>query len=220
MNNTNNMIETYRGGRSRGSTTSGSYRGAGGDYRGSSRVSSVGSSINYSSSSSSIIEKYRGGRSGSSGGGRGSGGSRSSSGGRSGSRGSRGSSRSSSRSSNKSSNKVRSSSKGTSYTPKISGGSFRPSFGVNFDNYYSGKHKPGKPHEKKVKPIESSYRQTSTSHTMGVYGGTPWFGWGPTVLYTIIDEPPEIIASMNDNNIEKKETMSISEYDEKIRKKI
>lgn len=173
----NNTIETYRGGRSSGgrgggygssggygrsggfsygggrsssraSSTSGSYRGMGGDYRGSARVSSIGSSIKSSSNN------------------------------------------------------------GTSYTPKISGASFRPSFGVNSDNYYSGKNKP----------IENPYKQTSTSNTMGVYGGSQWFGWGPTVLYPIIDEPPEIIALMNDNNIPKSEVMSISEYDEKIKK--
>ena len=175
----NNIIEAYRGGRGRsggygrsggfsygggrsssgrGSTSSGSYRGRGGDYRGSARVSSVGSSIMSSSSNSS----------------------------------------------------------------KISGSSLRPSFGLNSDNFYSGKNKPNKskPTEKKtVKPMENPYRQTSTSNTKGVYGGSQWFGWGPSVLYPIVDEPPEIIASMNDNNIQKNEVMSISEYDEKVKKR-
>ena len=174
------MIETYRGGRGRsggygrsggfsygggrsssgrGSTSSGSYRGRGGDYRGSARVSSVGSSIMSSSSSASS----------------------------------------------------------SSNTSKISGSSLRPSFGLNSDNFYSGKNKPIE--KKIIKPIENPYRQTSTSNTKGVHGGSQWFGWGPTVLYPIVDEPPEIIASMNDNNIQKNEVMSISEYDEKVKKR-
>jgi hypothetical protein len=180
-----------------------------------------------------VIETYRGGR-GRSGGGRSGGfsygGGRSSSGRGSTTSGSyrgrggdyRGSARVSSVGSSiySSSSRSSSSSKSSSNSSKISGSSLRPSFGLNSDNYYSGKNKPNKPQEKKIlKPIENPYRQTSTSNTKGVHGGSQWFGWEPTVLYPIIDEPPEIIASMNNNNFSKNENMSISEYDEKIKKR-
>ena len=101
------------------------------------------------------------------------------------------------RSSSNKSSSSRSISKGPSYSTKLSGSKYHPSFGVNSDNYH-----------RKI-PI---YTQTSTSNTLGSIGGggwaNPYWGWEGqehSWMYPIVVEPSEII--------------SISEYDELVRKK-
>jgi hypothetical protein len=145
------------------------------------------------------IEEYRSGRSGR----RSGGGGRSRNYSRSGSRsgGYRSNNRgarifSSSSSSNKSTSS-KSNSKGPSYSTKLSGSKYHPSFGVNSDNYH--KNIP-------------RYTQTSTSNTLGSIGGggiaNPYWGWEGeehSWMYPIVVEPSEII--------------SISEYDQLVRKK-
>jgi len=179
-------IENFRsGGRSGGGRGSGSYGRSGG--RGASYGRSGGRGASY-------------GRSG----------------GRSSSRGSsiRSSSRGSSISSSRRSSSSRSSSSRTNNSPvipKISGGSFRPSFNYSSPIIkhvvpkYTHKQKPKpspKPFDNKYSP--NLYTQTSTTNTMGYTGGALGFGWGYDNLY-----PIEVIPY---------EAISINEYDEKIKK--